>query len=313
MGWEVFEVGLCFKFATAYSKDMSGCFREGGLGANLLFLLVAALLMANSAFGAFGLEEHAVTVTLNHDGSAHVEEKIDFIISGANSRQLYESSLEYKNDLATWKERLELPDVRHHVSLATVSIDGIRVQPQPVRNCNSFVESCEASLVFDYNVLAPVANRTGLLALDNYKPRTTRHALNSNALSFELTTTSELLLPKDTVLAIELPRDARRIYFSKQPDNVGTDAKFASDPAGKVRYYAGDLRSFQWSGQTLPRFELSYELEGSLESEMVGYIGDLQGSVLGVIFGRQGLAVVGLALVIVVSAVYISSIRKKRA
>jgi hypothetical protein len=273
----------------------------------------AIIILIGSAHAGFSLTDLVVAATLNQDGSAHVEERIDFVVGTASSRQLYESSLEYKNDLATWKERLELNDVRHHVSLAEVSINDIRVQPQPVKNCNSYIESCEASLVFDYTVLAPSMNRSGLLTLDRYKPRTTRYALNSNALSFDVTKTGEILLPKGTKLVVEVPRDAQRIYFSKPPDNLEENAKFATDPSGKIKYYVGSLRSFEWSGQTLPRFEISYEIEESLESEMVGFIAGMQTYILGVVAGTQGLAVIGLALVVVVSAVYLTSIRKKRA
>ncbi len=273
-----------------------------------LSLVLALLIASGLAFAAFEYRTLLVTINLNPDGSSHVEEVISFVVNTSESRELYESTFRY-NQLSDWKERIGLEEMRHHISRAHVDISGLRIRPQPVERCNPFLGICQASLIFDYDV-RPTASSPGLLLMDNYKPRTTKYQLVSDALSFDTTKSGDILLEKNTKLAIILPKDAAKIYFSKEPDNLATQEGAEYEVAGNTKYYAGPERAFSWESQTLSKFELSYEREETLESEVVQFFKNSQEAMARSAFSTEGLASLFIVAVLIVSAIYINRVRK---
>lgn len=260
-----------------------------------LFVLVAALL-SSGIHADFALKSLGVQININRDGSANVEERLTLIISGNPSRELYEATRATYSDLATWKNRTELSEMRHHISRVNTDITNLRIIPQSLESCNTFVGTCRAAVIIDYTVPAG-QNGSGLIKVDRYKPRTAKYSLLQDALSFEQTKTGDLVLPAGTTISISIQQAAEKIYFSSMPQNLeGEEENFRYDQSANLRYYTGGKRIFNWQGDTLSKFQFSYEIESLLETEVIDFFRDTQNAVVQFFLGPEGLAALILVL-----------------
>lgn len=278
-------------------------------------LLLSLLAFFGLPLGAFELRSLSVGITMNADGSAHVEESIQVFITGAQSRQVYEDSKFY-NDLSTWRDRLGLAEIRQHVSRAEADIVRFRIRPDPVERCNALLATCFATITFDYDALAasPKANQSGLVIVQNYKPRTSLYLLNPQALSFETSKGGDIIIPKGTSLSIAIPQDSKKIFFSRAPDNLrDSQDDFLRDSHDGVKYYAGSARSFEWADQTLSQFEFSFEREESLETEVLQFFQSMQQRISSLLFSAEGPAIILLLAVVSFSVFYLNHMRKRAA
>jgi hypothetical protein len=250
------------------------------------------LLLAGLPFADFSMRSLNVFINVNRDGSANVEERLEVVINGFSSRELYQTTLGAYSDLATWKERTELSELRHHVSRANAEINNLRVIPQRIDYCNAALGTCYATIVLDYSVAAG-KNGSGLIKIDPYKPRTIRYSLQQEALSFEQTKTGDLVIPPGTNISISIPQQAEKIYFSKAPVGLeGNDAAFRYDQTDNMRYYTGTQRTFTWRGDTLSSFQFTYEIESPLEAEVLGFFRDSQLGLMNFFTGPEGIAAI---------------------
>ncbi len=273
--------------------------------ANTTFRLAAfafySLLLSSSLCADFAMKSLDVQINIDKDGGASVEEQLNLVISGTSSRELYEATRSTYSDLATWKNRTELSEMRHHISRANTDIANIRVIPQALQNCNSFMGTCLATLLIDYSVPARV-NGSGLVKVDHYKPRTAKYSLIQDALSFEQTKTGDLVLPTGTTISIAIPPSSEKICFSSVPQNlVDNPESSRCDQSANPRYYAGNKRLFNWQGDVLSKFQFSYEIESPLESEVIDFFTASQDYVQQFFLGSQGPAAVILVAVFVAS------------
>ena len=206
----------------------------------LAAILFALVLLSMPVRADFSSKSLTVMININPDGSANVEEQLAIIINGSDSENLYETTRTVYSDITTWQTLTQLPDLRQHISGAKADTTNIRITPEPIGNCNSFLGTCQALILMDYNVLA-AQNGSGLVAVDRYKPRTARYTLQQDALSFELTKSGDLTLLEGTQLMITVPQPSEDIYFSTTPSNLNdTDASsFIYNPTTDLRYYAG--------------------------------------------------------------------------
>jgi hypothetical protein len=265
------------------------------------FLLFAALF-STFAYADFSMKSLEVRININRDGSANVEEAIALIISGPSSRELYEATRAAYSDIATWKNRTELSEMRHHISRVNTDITNIRVIPQALEGCNAFVGTCHATVLIDYEVPAG-ENGSGLIKVDHYKPRTAEYSLQQDALSFEQTKSGDLVLPAGTTISISIPQAAEKIYFSSIPQNLATEGEnFRYDQSANLRFYTGAKRIFNWQGDTLSKFQFTYEIESPLETEVIDFFQNSQNTVLQFFLGAEGLAAAILVLAGVASA-----------
>lgn len=280
----------------------SSSFKAASLVAAML-----AVLALPQAFASFEERSLLVSFALNPDGSAHVQETLSIYISGQQSIDLYEGSVVF-NDLSSWRTRTGIEDLQNHVTRAVTSLETFRIRPQPVENCNMVAKTCFASIVWEYDVYPISPNQSGLLKTDSYKPRTTLYRLNTEALNFPVSKTGDIILAKGTTLHIEIPAGAERISFSKIPASLPDgEASFRFDSKTNKRYYIGTVRAFEWSGETLPQFDLSYEIEGSLDDEMLNFFKSFQSSIFASLRSEQGLAVIFVLVVALASAVALHS------
>lgn len=269
-------------------------------GFPLAAALLSVLLLTGSIHPDFTMKSLNVFVNVNLDGSANVEEQLYAMMNGSQSRDLYEGTRSAYSDLSTWQERTNLSELRHHITRAKADISDIRVTPQTVERCNSFLGVCYANIVLTYKVNANGTLGSGLVKVERYKPRTANYTLIPEALSFEQTKSGDLILPAGTVISFSIPQAAEKIQFSATPENVASEGAASTryDQSQNINYYVGTKRIFTWKGDTLSKFHFTYEVEQPLESEVMAFFRDSQSSVISFLTGTQGIA----ALVLVATA-----------
>lgn len=275
--------------------------------------LLAIIFLAPALHAEFSTRSLGVQINMNLDGSANVEEQLYMVVNGTQSRDNYEIWRSAYTNLSTWQQRLNISDLRYHVTWVAASVSDVRITPQALEGCNSFIEICYSKVVLSYKVLAWDQNGSGLVRADSYKPRTTRYSLVPEALSFEQTKSGDLILPKGTTITFTIPQAAQKIYFSSIPSNVADEGQDALkyDSAQNVRYYVGNSRSFIWKGDTLPKFSFTYEVEEQLESEVMEFFATSQSSVIAFLLGPQGTAAMFIVLVAAVSFYYFNRMGKE--
>ncbi|MCX6772069.1 MAG: hypothetical protein NTX79_08545 [Candidatus Micrarchaeota archaeon] len=270
------------------------------------------LLLAGMPHSDFSMKSLSVFVNINLDGSANIDEQLEMVINGNSSRELYETTRAAYSDLTTWKTLTGLPEMRHHVTRAKTDVADLRIIPQAIERCNSFLGTCYATVAIDYKIPA-TQNGSGLIQVDRYKPRTLRYSLQQDALSFEQTETGDLILPTGTVISIAIPQNSEKIFFSTVPTNLAgdPDEDFKYDSTSNMRYYIGQKRIFKWSGNALSKFQFTYEVELPLETEVVDFFVGSQNAVSDLIFGPQGLAALFIILTAAASFYYMNRINSQ--
>ncbi len=273
----------------------------------LVILLCCSLVSAE-----FTLKSLTVSININQGGDASIEEQVEIMVNGSSSRDLYETTRSTYSDLSTWKNRTQLSEMRHHITRAKADIQDLRILPQAIERCNSFIGICHATVVLDYKVPAS-ENGSGLIKVEKYKPRTSRYSLQQDALSFEQTKSKDLILPKGTIISIAIPQSAEKIYFSTVPSNLEDESEqsFRYDQSTNLRYYIGEKRVFDWQGETLSKFEFTYDVELPLESEVIEFFKDAQNSVILVFLGPEGLAAVIIIAAAAAAFYYFNRIGRK--
>jgi len=277
----------------------------------LAIALSLCLLLSGIASADFSMRSLSVLININKDGTVHAEERLSLVINGSSSKELYDATRSTYSDLATWKDRTQLSEMRHHVTRANTDISNLRVLPQAIERCNSFVGTCYATVVIDYTV--PVGqNGSGLVKVDHYKPRTAKYSLVSDALSFDQTKTGDLILPTGTNISISIPQNSEKIYFSSLPQNlVDASDSFLYDEGANLRYYTGEKRTFYWQGDMLSKFQFTYEIEAPLESEVIEFFADNQKQITQFFLGPQGLAAIIVLAAAVASAFYLNRVNSE--
>lgn len=261
------------------------------------------LVVCSFASAEFRLQGAEVTVRLNDDATASVVEKINLIVVGQYSMQMYESGFS-KNTLVDWQRLTDISEIKKHISETNSSIPGITIRPQPLEKSKSMSEVWYGQLILEYEVHPfydaggrPV-NGTGLVNMEKYKPRTTRYNINENALSFPRTARGDIKLDEGVTLALLLPQGALVSDVNPRPDEL----EGASLPA--------QARKVSWSGITLAQFSLAYELEQGLDKEVVEFFSELQQAIRTSLVSGEGLAALLIAAILVLSYFYLRLSRR---
>ncbi len=265
--------------------------------------LFAILFLLSLAYADFQLQNLDVAIKLNEDGSAAVEERINVIVFGQYSMQLYESGYN-KNNLASWQDVTNISEIKTHIGANYADTRNIVVRPQPLQKSKSGLDVWYGQIIVDYSAYpyydknGSVANRTGLVIMDNYKPRTTRYTLNENAFSFKRTETGDIKLDDTTTLSITPPSNALITIVNPITEDM-SNVKF---PAPS--------RTLKWSGLTLVQFSLVYEIEQSLDKEVLSFFSDLQQSIRASLSSPEGLSAIAVVLVLAAAYFYLRLSRR---
>jgi hypothetical protein len=282
--------------------------------------LLAILLVVALVFSGFRLEKAEVAVNnIQKDGSAKVTESIKIIVEGQYEQEKYKSGIN-NNDLASWAELTGLTDVRMHMSNANADITGFTLRPQTLKKCDPFQTLCHGEIIMSYEV-HPYYNKTtkepikgsGLFSVDSYKPRTTRYVLNTDTLAFSgpqpglktesmLTTISEsvIVIDKNVYFTIMFPANTVILDLSQEPEDVSVITPTAA------------ISQLTWTNAILGQFTVIFEVEDSLDTEVIGFFTMIPKKVQEAILGEQGIAMMAIVLILLIAYVYLKSMEKKR-
>ena len=242
-----------------------------------LYILIFGILFASISHAEFSRSFMTMQVTLSPDGSALIKNEIRFYMSSQDSIELYKLSLKTTNDIAGWRERLGLDDIRFYVDTSKVQIEKISIQPYSPDTCNYDQTACYGTLSYQYTI-KPAANTTGLVTVEKYvRPRVIQYALNTDSFVFDVSPIGEHYIPERTSVEITLPSDAVNVQISPQP------AEYLGEiPRGATK--------FTWQGRLImTSSELSFERKEALLSEVVTFFDTTFETAVSWIFSIEGL------------------------
>ena len=270
----------------------------------LLAILLLMFLCVRSA--DFLIEEVDVTVSgIKSDGSAKVHESIKMIMYGDYPISVYDSGIS-NNDLSFWSQGTALKDVKFHMNPSTVTIQDVRLRPQPRTKCNPIQGICHGELILDYTAYPSYTNGTipapipgtGIFNIDPYKPRTKRYTLNPSALSFTTTADGNTILDDKEHLIIVLPQDSTVLDLNPQPSDVSLLLPTHVD-------------QLSWNDIVLVKFSLVFDMEEGIDKEVTDFFTSITNNAYKTMTGPDGIAIAALFIIIIGSYVYIT-ISKRR-
>ncbi|MFA5077026.1 MAG: hypothetical protein WC488_01225 [Candidatus Micrarchaeia archaeon] len=265
--------------------------------------LLSLLLVASVVFANFQLQNQEIAVKISEDGSAIVEERLNLIVFSQYSMQLYETGYD-KNTLAGWQEITNISEIKAHVSTKDSDVRDLIIRPQPLEKSLSAGDVWYGQIILDYSVYPyydkygePI-NGTGLVQIEKYKPRTTRYTLNGGAFNLPRTERGDIRLDKDTTLAITPPPNSMITSLNPLPHDL-SGAKLP-------------LRSrvLSWNGLTLVQFSFEYEIEQSLDKEVLQFFSEVQNSIRASLVSTEGFAAVGIAVFLILAYFYLRLSRR---
>jgi hypothetical protein len=285
----------------------------------MLPALLAVVLLFSFAYAEFRLERADVAISnINKDGSVKITENIKIIAAGTYEQEKYKAGIN-NNDLSTWAALTGLADVKMHVNPALVNIRDFTLRPQTLKRCDPLLDICHGELIMTYSAY-PYFNKTsgeqtkgtGIFTIDAYKPRTTKYTLNVNSLSFRSTqpaaknTSSEsptsenfVILDRNVYLKIIFPSNTLILDLSQTPENMD------------IRIPTASVSELEWTNTVLGQFSLVFEVEESLDKEVVEFFSSIPKKLQDVLFGVQGMAIVAIIAILLASYIYLKSMEKK--
>ncbi len=265
--------------------------------------LLIILLLLNFAFAEFQLQKFEIITKLNENGSTNVEERINIIMFGQYSRQLYESGYN-DNTFSGWQKITNISEIKAHMSTKSTDLKNILIRPQPPRKSSSeeiwFSQIIISYVAFPYyDKERKMINNTGIVKMEKYKPRTTRFTLNETIFNLPRTETGDIQLDKKTTLSIILPDNAIITHLNPITESL-CDAKFPLQS-----------KTLNWSGElTLVQFSLTYEVEQSLDKEVVEFFSDFQKDISTNRLGQEEIIALIIAAILAFSYFYLRISRR---
>jgi len=239
---------------------------------------------------------------INEDGGARVKEVIKFSVSGDYERSLYQKGFT-ENELSYWAVTTGLSEIKLHINPNKVVIRDFRITPKPLKSCNVFLDMCQGELVIEYDTYPQFDEETGLpitdtgiFSLEQYKPRTNRYSLNPDALSFTTTEQDDIILPDDVYLYVNLPKLRSNTYANPLPDDI---------EESQLEY----VDEFVWEDVILVKFSLEFDVEESLDEEIMDFFSNVFTRAVSTIQGEFGIAVIVIVGVLIGAYVYLKSVK----
>jgi hypothetical protein len=252
----------------------------------ILFLLLAFSLSISQSVveDKFIIEKVDVKISnINPDGSVRVHESIKLAMFGDYSISLYDSAVS-KSELSLWSNVTGLSDVKFHINPSKVAIREFRLRPQPRTRCNPIQGICHGELILDYLALPSFTNNssspvsgTGIFSTYEIKPRTMRYVLNPNSLSFTSTSDGNLILSDSVFLTIAFPDSAELVDLNPAPVDSNIEVPSQVD-------------ELTWNDMALVRFSLVFDVEDSIDQEIVHFFSKFFENVLRFSTGTNGKA-----------------------
>lgn len=270
-------------------------------------VILTLLLVLSLAYPIFEIKSVNVEIDMNKDGSAKVYETVKFYVKGESSQAKYKAGL-VSNDLSFWTSTTGLSDLRVHLNSEVVNIQNFRIVPENLINCEDIFQICMGEINMDYDALPyydintkEIIKGTGLFSMDDYKPRTTKFSLNSDALFFETAEVEYIIrLNSYTTLTINLPEGSKVLDVSPLPEDLG-DVKFPTT-----------INVFTWKNALLVKFSFIYEIEKGLDEEVLDYFYGLYSNFDFLMFGPEGFPTVVIIFILFIFYIALTSMGKKK-
>ncbi len=271
----------------------------------VVFFILCVILVS---YASFEMQSIDIRAHIQEDGSARITEEFSIYIEGQESIELYEESLSTlsRNNIQSWFHKLQLQELIYHIGGQRVDIENLIILPEPAQKVYN---NAYTTISISYDVLPSPEKQTtdenisfteekGLFILKNTKPRTTEYTLNRWAF-LDTTENGDLILSQNTKLTFLLPEKAKITTIYPVPDNL----KDKLPP-----YYVSTVA---WTKPVLPKFTLVFEVEETLESEIVYFFNSIQDKITKLIQGPEGIPTILIIVVILISIIYLHKINKK--
>ena len=266
-----------------------------GKAAALLALLLfsAAVLAANVT----GFEDSGFTVivTVNEDGTAHVEEYVNLIVSPAMTDLYKESLRSTRLTIDDWGRTTGSQNLRYHVLGGNVTPVNTRVFPQPLQRL-TYVEKSLAVITIEYDTSAPI------FTLSELGPRRTSYVLVPETLSFENAPEGQIM-PEGAVLII-------RTFAGASVDLAHTFPR----PTSQTDSEAGKVQEYTWNatGGAIPLqpFVFGFETEKSLDEEVNEFFAGVQLSATALVRSNYGMLA---AIIVAILAILFFALKRAKA
>lgn len=251
-----------------------------GKAIRYLYILLFACFFASLVHAGFTRTFMTMQIVINDDGSATIRNDIRFYMDSQDSIDLYKLSLKTTNDIAGWRQRLGLNDIRYYVDTSKVQIEKVTIQAYSPDTCNFDQTACYGTLSYEYKIKPPT-NETGLVKIEKYiRPRVIRYSLNTDILSFETSAVGEKYIPERTSVEIVIPSDSINVKMSPMPvEYIDTIPRGAN--------------KFTWQGRlALTNSELIFERKVSLMTEVLEFFNNVFSTINTWVFSLQGIVLI---------------------
>ncbi len=223
---------------------------------------------------------------------------------GDYSKSLYDSAIS-KSELSIWTNITGLSDVKFHVNPSKVAIREFRLRPQPRTRCNPIQGICHGELVLDYLALPSFANNssapisgTGIFSTYEIKPRTRRYVLNPSSLAYTSTADGNLILSDYTFFTIDFPDSAELVDLNPAP-------------ADSTLEVPSRISELTWNDIALVRFSVVFDVENSIDQEIVDFFSSFFESIYLFSTGPSGPPSIVLILILIGSYFYITNSKRR--
>ncbi|MDE1823604.1 MAG: hypothetical protein KGI00_02450 [Candidatus Micrarchaeota archaeon] len=218
-----------------------------------ILALCAMLLNLHASFNVTYLN---TTVVLNTSTSAHVVEKLGVYVSNTSVSQYVQDRQAFNLTLNDWQKVLGTTLLTEHIIGPNSSISRFTLLPGPIILGQG--GGGTAVITFSYDV-------HNVTTIRNIAPRKFDYTFNDNLFNFEHTAGGQALYP-NTRLIMVIPKSAEIVSIYPAPDYP-------------LSNYVGNYSNatvFSWyAGEPLSKFQFSYIVTQSLQSEVVSYFSDI--------------------------------------
>jgi len=227
-------------------------------------------------------------------------------VTGDASKAQYQTGFN-NNELSFWASTSGINEMRMHLYKNVVDVRDLRVLPQPLKKCNPLLDLCHGEIILDYKAYpyynaetSEILEGTGLVVMNQYKPRTTRFTINPKAFFFDVSDLQHVIIGEGMILNLNLPTRAKVIEVNPLPDK------------GEKIVFPNYQSSFSWTNSILVDFYFVYEVEKGLDEEIIEFFSGTYKELGSTLWGIQGLAIVMLVVLLFIFYVSLTSIKSKK-
>jgi len=214
---------------------------------SLLIVMLALVPLVGLANASYNITHMKVSVFLNQNTSAHINETVVVAISNQSVSQYQTSRLALNLTLSQWQQ-LVGTQLTEHIINPKGSIYNFVLLPGPVVQ-NGMTYSSDIILSYDVNNVTTVNQTSPRVFIYTFKP---------SVFNFQHGASGQLL-GTNTTLNITIPGGARIRSVYPIPD---------APPYGITNNFANTTAISWFSGEPLSKFTLVFEVDQSLRQEV---------------------------------------------